>query len=165
MRFVYVSLVLSLVCGVAFAQRPLDVSQELSSQTTRSMAMLGSLTELSYAPEPVMEPAATPEIARFQRMKAMIKKQVNKAIDSNGYPTLMERKPPPAKKKSQVFLQNPYSPQPFANAAIDEAVDRMKGDHLNPAYERGMMGASQRYGIELSTNETDIFFLRFLCPT
>src|ERR1700742_3940772 len=113
MRFVYVSLVLSLVCGVAFAQRPLDVSQESSSQTTRSMAMLGSLTELPNAPEPVMEPAATPEIARFQRMKAMIKKQVNKAIDSNGYPTLMEWKPLTAKEKFQVFLHSTYSPQTF----------------------------------------------------
>ena len=129
------------------------------------MAMLGSLTELPNAPEPVMEPVATPEIARFQRMKAMIKKQVNKAIDSNGYPTLMEWKPLTAKEKFQVFLHSTYSPQTFANAAIDEAVDRMKGDHLNPAYERGMMGASQRYGIELSTNETDIFFQRFLFPT
>jgi hypothetical protein len=171
MRMICTILVLVSACGLASAQgTPMD--QTSSSQATRSMAMLGSLTgsltkdsitkdELPEAPEPV----STPEVARFQRMKGMIKKQINHAIDSNGYPNLVEWRPLTAKEKFQVFLHSTYSPQTFANAAIDETMDRVKGNHLNPAYERGMMGVGQRYGIELSTNETDVFFQRFLFPT
>lgn len=162
MRFLSTCLILASFCGVMCAQGTPDLSQISSSQATRSMALLETLPD---APEPAVAPTATPELARFQKMKAMIRKQVNKAIDSNGYPTLMEWKPLTAKQKFQVFLHSTYSPQTFANAAIDETMDRMKGDHLNKAYERGMMGASQRYGIELSTNETDVFFQRFLFPT
>jgi len=125
------------------------------------MAMLGTLPD---APEPTPGIAA-PDMAPFQRMKGMIKHQINHAIDSNGYPNLVEWKPLTAKQKFQVFLHSTYSPQTFANAAIDETMERVSGSHLNPAYEKGMMGVGQRYGIELSTNETDIFFQRFLLPT
>ena len=164
MRMTCTILVLISACGLATAQTtPLNASQSSSSQATRSMAMLGSIAEdrLPEAPEPV----AVPEVAGFQKMKGMIKKQINHAIDSNGYPNLVEWRPLTAKEKFQVFLHSTYSPQTFANAAIDETMDRVKGSHLNPAYERGMMGVGQRYGIELSTNETDVFFQRFLFPT
>jgi hypothetical protein len=177
MRLVCSILFLTSVCGLACAQAapngwPNDAQKISSSQQTRSLARLTLLTEntlpeaaLPDAPEPVAEPAAEPEVARFQRMKGMIKKQINQAIDSNGYPNLIEWHPLTAKEKFQVFLHSTYSPQTFANAAIDETMDRVQGNHLNPAYERGMLGVSQRYGIELSTNETSIFFQRFLFPT
>jgi hypothetical protein len=160
---VLITLVLTTACGLAAAQGIPENAQQSSSQATRSMAMLRSIPEdaLPEAPEPV----SVPEVAGFQKMKGMIKKQINHAIDSNGYPNLVEWRPLTAKEKFQVFLHSTYSPQTFANAAIDETMDRVKGDHLNPAYERGMMGVGQRYGIELSTNETDVFFQRFLFPT
>jgi hypothetical protein len=169
MRLVYSILFLASVCGLAFAQAaPADGQQTSSSQQTRSLARLTLLSE-NTLPEAALpdapEPVAAPEVARFQRMKGMIKKQINQAIDSNGYPNLVEWHPLTAREKFQVFLHSTYSPQTFANAAIDETMDRVQGNHLNPAYERGMLGVSQRYGIELSTNETSIFFQRFLFPT
>ena len=63
------------------------------------------------------------------------------------------------------FMHSTYSPRTFANAAIDEAADRAKGNHLNREYETGFRGVGQRYGINLATNETDVFFQRFLFPT
>ncbi|HEY3767285.1 MAG TPA: hypothetical protein VGN44_01315 [Candidatus Angelobacter sp.] len=179
MRLVSSILFLTSVCGLACAQAvpngsPNDAQKTSSSQQTRSLARLTLLPEntlpeatLPDAPEPMSapEPVAAPEVARLQRMKGMIKKQINQAIDSNGYPNLIEWHPLTAKEKFQVFLHSTYSPQTFANAAIDETMDRVQGNHLNPAYERGMLGVSQRYGIELSTNETSIFFQRFLFPT
>jgi hypothetical protein len=181
MRLVCAILVLLSAGGLACAQAVPngspnaalnDAQKASSSQQTRTLARMTLLTEntlpeaaLPDAPEPAAEPAAVPEVARFQRMKGLIKKQINQAIDSNGYPNLVEWRPLTAKEKFQVFLHSTYSPQTFANAAIDETMDRVQGNHLNPAYERGMLGVSQRYGIELSTNETSIFFQRFLFPT
>ncbi len=161
MRSVCTILVLTFVCGLAFAQRvPLDASQTSSSQATRSLALLEALPS---APEPA--PELVPDLARVQKMKLLIKRQVNHAIDSNGYPDLSEWKPLTGRQKFQVFLHSTYSPQTFANAAIDMAMDRAEGHHLNRAYETGPRGVAQRYGVELATNETDVFFQRFLFPT
>ncbi|HET8888586.1 MAG TPA: hypothetical protein VFQ41_06755 [Candidatus Angelobacter sp.] len=102
---------------------------------------------------------------RLLMMKNLIKRQVARAIDGKAYPSLSEWQPLTARQKFDVFLRSTYSPRTFANAAIDEAADRAKGRHLNREYETGFRGAGQAYGINLATNETDIFFQRFLFPT
>jgi hypothetical protein len=116
---------------------------------------------------PALESGTPPEpaLARMQLMKNLIKRQATQAIDGKRYPTLEEWRPLTAREKFQVFLHSTYSPRTFANAAIDESVDRVKGTRLNREYETGVRGAGQRYGIELATNETDVFFQRFLFPT
>jgi hypothetical protein len=150
MRVIKISLVLIFTCALATAQAPpLDPTESSSSIT------------MALADAPLV---ATP-VTRLQQMKNMIKLQVNRAIDGKPYPSLNEWKPLTAREKFDVFLHSTYSPRTFANAAIDEAADRAKGQHLNRAYETGFRGIGQRYGINLATNETDVFFQRFLFPT
>jgi len=101
----------------------------------------------------------------MQQMKNMIKLQVNRAIDGKQYPSVADWKPLTARQKFDVFLHSTYSPRTFFNIALDEAADRAKGKHLNREYETGFRGVGQRYGVSLATNETDVFFQRFLFPT
>ena len=61
--------------------------------------------------------------------------------------------------------RRPAGPDFPVPALPDEAADRAKGHHLNSEYETGVRGVGQRYGINLATNETDVFFQRFLFPT
>jgi len=119
-------------------------------------------------PQGLMDMAEAPLLpapTKIQQMKYMVKQQVNRAIDGKPYPSLSEWKPLTARQKFDVFLHSTYSPRTFANAAIDQAADWAKGRHLNREYETGFRGVGQRYGINLATNETDIFFQRFLFPT
>jgi hypothetical protein len=157
MRFFKISLVLALACGLAAAQDTLLESTQLVS--TRAFVMPGALVGAPPAAPPV-----APELARFQKMKLLIKKQVTHAIDAS-YPALDEWKPLTSREKFHVFLHSTYSPWTFANAAIDQATDHVKGRHLNKEYETGFRGVSQSYGIALATSETDVFFQRFLFPT
>ncbi|HEY1528158.1 MAG TPA: hypothetical protein VGH51_18175 [Candidatus Angelobacter sp.] len=148
MRFIHLGLVVILIGALASAQAPADVTESSSS------------TVLAMAEAPLVLPAA-----RFQQMKDLIKLQFNRAIDGKRYPSLDEWKPLTARQKFDVFLHSTYSPRTFANAAIDEAADRARGRHLNQEYETGIRGVGQRYGINLATTETDVFFQRFLFPT
>ena len=149
MRALYFNLVLLFTCTLASAQAPPPGSPELS-------------------PNPVMAMAEAPLVSpppRLVIMKNLIKRQVVRAIDGKTYPSLYEWQPLTARQKFDVFLHSTYAPRTFANAAIDEAADRAKGRHLNREYERGFLGVGQRYGINLATAETDVFFQRFLFPT
>src|SRR6476620_7460553 len=148
MRFLKIIPVLILTCTLASAQAPPLDPMESSSVAT---ALAGS---------PPLAPST-----RTQQMKSMIKLQVNRAIDGKTAPSLNEWQPLTAREKFNVFLHSTYSPRTFANAAIDEAADRAKGKHLNREYETGFRGVGQRYGINLATNATDVFFQRFLFPT
>lgn len=150
MRFLNIIPVLILTCALASAQAPPPDATESSSAAT--MASAGS-------------PPVAPSATRMEQMKSMIKLQVNRAIDGKTSPSLNEWKPLTAREKFNVFLHSTYSPRTFANAAIDEAADRARGNHLNREYETGFRGVGQRYGINLATNETDVFFQRFLFPT
>lgn len=148
MRFkLKIGLVLILACGMAAAQGtpPINPAQ----QGTETVAASGT-------------PPAAP-VSRVQQMKNLVKNQVSRAIGRT-YPDAGEWKPLTARQKFDVFLHSTYSPRTFANAAIDEAADRAKGRHLNREYETGFLGAGQRYGINLATTETDVFFQRFLFP-
>jgi hypothetical protein len=147
MRFkLLTGLILILACAITAAQGPPPFSPE--------------------QPELMSAGGGTPPIApvtRVQQMKSLVKNQVSRAIGKN-YPNLGEWKPLTAREKFDVFLHSTYSPRTFANAAIDEAADRAKG-RQNREYETGLLGAGQRYGINLATTETDVFFQRFLFPT
>jgi hypothetical protein len=149
MRPLYISLVLFLTCALASAQVPPEASAPSPN------------TFMAVAEAPLVSPPP----ARFAMMKNLIKRQVARAIDGKAYPSVAEWEPLSTRQKFDVFLHSTYSPRTFANAAIDEAADRAKGHHLNREYETGFLGVDQRYGINLATAETDVFFQRFLFPT
>jgi len=142
---------LVLICGgaVATAQAPPPDDSQSSSSIT-----------MALAEAPLVAP-----VPKMQQMKNLIKLQMNRAINGKPYPSLIEWQPLTARQKFDVFLHSTYSPRTFANAAIDEMAERARGHHLNQEYERGVLGVGQRYGINLATNETDVFFQRFLFPT
>lgn len=149
MRSLYISLVLFFTCAFASAQAPPPNAPEPSPNALMAMAEA-----------PLVSPPP-----RLVVMKNLIKHQVARAIDGKPYQSVSEWQPLSARQKFDVFLHSTYSPRTFANAAIDEAADRVKGHHLNREYETGFLGVGQRYGINLATNETDVFFQRFLFPT
>jgi len=148
MRSFYISVVLFFTCVLASAQAPPEASEPSPNAL---MAM---------AEAPLVSPPP-----RLEVMKNLIKHQVARAIDGKAYPSVAEWQPLSARQKFDVFLHSTYAPRTFANAAIDEAADRAKGHHLNREYETGFLGVGQRYGINLATTETDVFFQRFLFPT
>jgi len=153
MRSLYISLVLFFICALASAQAPLEPSGAPGPSANALMAM----AEAPLVPSP-------PRL-NMVMMKNLIKHQVARAIDGKAYPSVTEWQPLTARQKFDVFLHSTYAPRTFANAAIDEAADRAKGHHLNREYETGFRGVGQRYGINLATNETDVFFQRFFFPT
>lgn len=137
----------------------------ISALASAQAPPLDDATESSSVVMAVAEAPLLPPPTRFQQMRNMIKLQVNRAIDGKAYPSVSEWQPLTARQKFDVFLHSTYAPRTFANAAIDEAADRAKGRHLNREYETGFRGVGQRYGINLATAETDVFFQRFLFPT
>lgn len=146
----YISLILFFTCAFASAQAPPpNAAPEPSPNALIVMAEA-----------PLVSPPP-----RLEVMKNLIKQQVVRVIDGKPYQSVSEWQPLSARQKFDVFLHSTYSPRTFANAAIDEAADRVKGRHLNREYETGFLGVGQRYGINLATNETDVFFQRFLFPT
>lgn len=150
MRSLNIIAVLIFTCGLVSAQAPPPNDATESSSSIMAMAEA---------------PLVSPPPARLEMMKNLIRRQVARAIDGKAYQSLSEWQPLSARQKFDVFLHSTYSPRTFANAAIDEAADRAKGHHLNREYETGFRGVGQRYGINLATAETDVFFQRFLFPT
>ncbi|HXA84471.1 MAG TPA: hypothetical protein VNZ47_05320 [Candidatus Dormibacteraeota bacterium] len=161
--------VLIFTCTLAIAQVPLPDASESSSSVTLAIAKAPplDLNESSSGVTRAMaeDPLLAQPVTRMQQMKNMIKLQVNRAIDGKPYPSLVDWQPLTARQKFDVFLHSTYSPRTFFNVALDEAADRAKGNHLNREYEKGFRGVGQRYGVSLATNETDVFFQRFLFPT
>jgi hypothetical protein len=149
-RFLHSILLVVFTGALALAEGPTP-----PADTTEFSSSLIAMAEAPLLPQPT----------RLQQMKYMIKAQVNRAIDGKPYPTLSEWKPLTARQKFDVFLHSTYAPRTFANAAIDEAADWAKGRRLNREYETGALGVGQAYAINLATNETDVFFQRFLFPT
>lgn len=94
-------------------------------------------------------------------MTAMVKKSIQKAIDRNGS-TVAQWHPLTPRQKFQVFVSHTYAPRTFANAAMDAAMDRI--ENHNSQYAAGFAGAAQRFGVELTKSETNVFFGRFLIP-
>jgi hypothetical protein len=150
MNWIKISLAVVLACGVAAAQESLMEGTVLVTPSS-------SLTTAGATP-------AAPQPMGMGKMKLLIKQQVNKVIDGS-YPSVTEWQPLTKREKFNVFLHSTYSPWTFANAAIDQATDHVKGRQLSQEYETGFRGQAQRYGIALATTETDVFFQRFLFPT
>ncbi|MBZ5503881.1 MAG: hypothetical protein LAO78_00210 [Acidobacteriia bacterium] len=154
MRFTNFILVLLFGCGIASAQQALVASVPFAPNPIVGMVEA-----------PLVEPLLAPPMPRFQQMKNLIKLQITRVVDGKTYLSVREWQPLTAGEKFQVFLHSTHSPRTFFNAAFDEAADRAKGRRLNREYEAGFRGVGQRYGINLATNETDVFFQRFLFPT
>lgn len=147
MRFLSkISLVIAMFSGLAAAQGPPRVPL---ADPPQSSSIAGTPPN---APEPKLE-----------KMKGLIKTQVQKAIDGKYYPAVGEWHPLTARQKFDVFLHSTYAPTTFINAGVDVVADRVKG-RQNPEYETGIRGWGQHYGINLATSETDVFFQRFLFP-
>jgi hypothetical protein len=164
----FLTLVLIFSCGFASAQAPPDTTESSSVvaiEPNSSSSVMALAPDSSSGLMAIAEMPLLVQPTRLQQMKNMIKLQVNRAIDGKAYPSLSEWKPLTARQKFDVFIHSTYSPRTFANAAIDQVADRVKGNHLNREYETGFRGVGQAYGINLATNETDVFFQRFLFPT
>lgn len=120
--------------------------------------------EQTIRPETRGPDPGTPDISNLHRMTAMIKKQINKAIDGKPYPDLENWQPLTTGQKFDVFRQRTYSPLTFIAAGVD-AVKDSSIRKRNPEYERGWMGFGQEFGVYLGVSETSVFFGRFLMPT
>src|SRR5262249_24102180 len=147
-----IGLTVVVFCGLAIAQ-------STSPQLNAPLQLFGgeplqlASTPVHFAPQwvqlasldPSPPPAPMPRITQIkalmkpQQMKALIKTQVNKAIDGKPYPSITEWHPLTPRQKFDVFLHSTYSPSTFLNAGIDVVADRVKGRN-NPEYETGMMG-------------------------
>ena len=150
MNLMKISLAVVLACGVAAAQNSLMEGTALVSPSS-------SLTTTVSMP-------AAPQPMGMGKMKLLIKKQVTQVINGS-YPSVSAWEPLTAREKFNVFLRSTYSPWTFANAAVDQVTDHVKGRQLSQEYETGFRGQAQSYGIALATTETDVFFQRFLFPT
>jgi hypothetical protein len=109
-----------------------------------------SSEELPEAPTP-----------RMQRVKTMVRKQVEKAINQS-CPPLQQWQPLSPEQKFRVFLRHTIAPRTFAGAAVDALSNKWLND--NYEYARGFAGYSQHYAIELANGESDALFQTFLIP-
>lgn len=107
------------------------------------------------------QPSGTFAFMRPQNVKALLKHQLKKAIDGKPYPLLQDWEPLTTRQKFHFFVAHTYSPNTFLGAGIDALKFSTLGKG-NPEYERGIMGFGQRYGINLATSETNVFFGKFL---
>jgi hypothetical protein len=101
---------------------------------------------------------------RAQQVKYLVKQQLKKAIDGRFYPSLENWHPLTAREKFEVFLVHTHSSNTFLGAGID-ALKFSTIRKKNLEYEPSFMGFGQRWGIDLATSETNVFFERFLIPT
>lgn len=98
---------------------------------------------------------------KLERMKALVKTEVQKAIDQS-CPPVQQWQPLTTGQKFRLFLKHTDSPRTFAGAAVDAAADKWQNDNLE--YARGFAGYSQHYGVELASGESDALFESFLIP-
>jgi hypothetical protein len=103
-----------------------------------------------------------PATSVFGQVTTLMKKQVNRAIDSGSYPDRSNWQPLTVKQKFHFFLDRTYSLDTFAAAAVDAAADSITGN--NKHYDSGIPGYAQHYGVELGTSETNVFFQKFFFP-
>jgi hypothetical protein len=151
MRSLIAGFVLLLFSALAVAQGTLAVNSQ-------------DIVQAHLAGAPVQgAPPLTFGAVRVQQVKHLIKQQLKKAIDGRSYPSLETWHPLTAREKFEVFLTHTYSPNTFLGAGID-AVKFSTIRRRNPEYEQSFMGFGQRYGINLATSETNVFFERFLLP-
>jgi len=137
--------------------------------STLSMAQETAGFEVQEIVQPPSAPirgalARSFDFMRPQQVRALVKQQLKKAIDGKAYPSLQNWRPLTARQKFDVFVAHTYSSNTFLGAGID-ALKFSTIRHRNLEYETSFMGFGQRYGINLATSETNVFFERFLLPT
>jgi len=120
------------------------------------------------APEPRLPstcpqgtPPREPPPPVIGQVEEFVEQQMKKAVYKEA-PSLTKWKPLSPQEKFQVFLNYSYSPITFGSAGISTLEDIMTS--YNARYETGVAGLAQRYGVALSTSETDVFFQSFLMP-
>lgn len=145
-----------LIAGLVLTLSMLSMAQE-----TASVAVTDTIPPPSAQADKL--PIRAFAFIRPQNVKSLVKHQLKKAIDGKQYPSLNEWQPLTTRQKFDVFLKHTYSPNTFLSAGIDALKFSTVGNG-NSEYERGFMGTGQRYGINLATSETDVFFERFLFP-
>lgn len=107
----------------------------------------------------------TPPVSQpgtIDQVKKLVVNGLNDAIAGKHYLALNEWQPLTPQQKFHTFLVYTYSPRTFANAGVDALKDKIEGG--DRAYQPGVAGVAQHYGVELATSETDVFFERFLIP-
>ena len=109
-------------------------------------------------------PAGLFGFMRPQQVKYLVKQQLRRAIDGRAYPAFEDWQPLTAREKFEVFLVHTHSSNTFLGAGID-ALKFSTIRKRNSEYETSFMGFGQRWGIDLATGETNVFFERFLMPT
>lgn len=139
----------------ALAQTPPFVTSMQMSEPEPYDAAEAALRTIPSAP-------ALQKTGLSSRVKKEVKKGIQQAIDQSD-PAVVQWRPLTPAQKFHVFVTHTYAPSTFAGAAIDAAADRI--ENHNPGYAPGFTGALQRYGVELTTSETEVFFGKFLIPT
>src|SRR6476660_8433191 len=143
-----ISLAVVLACGVAAAQESLMDGTELVSPSS-------SLTTTGARPTAPQPTGTGNQPMGMGKMKLLIKQQVNKVIDGS-YPSVTEWQPLTKREKFNVFLRSTYSPWTFANAAVDQMTDHVKGRQLSQEYETGFRGQAHCFFNATATTETDV---------
>jgi hypothetical protein len=145
-----------LIAGILLASSTLSMAQETAIVEAKATNQPPSVQTDTL-------PVRALAFIRPKNVKLLVKHQLKKAIDGKQCPTLNEWHPLTARQKLDVFVTHTYSPNTFLGAGIDALKFSTMGGG-NSEYERGVMGAGQRYGINLATSETNVFFERFLFP-
>ena len=149
MRALLYSLALFILCPFAFGQGTAPPSPEQLEAVQLDQAA-GTPPEFCPA-------------GKMEQVKTLVKAEVNKAVMGKPYPSVDNWRPLTASEKFHTFLVSTYRPQTFASALVDASANTLFPD--SKEYETGFRGFGQRYGINLATSETDVFFERFLIPT
>lgn len=104
-----------------------------------------------------------PESSTFDKMKLLLEKEVDKAIEGKPRPDVENWHPLTTREKFDVFLTHTHAHQTFVAAGVDALKESIRNS--NPEYERSFMGLGQRYGVNLGVSETEVFFEQFLAPS
>ncbi len=117
---------------------------------------------LPSAYEPFVFPATT-TVNQTQRLREMVKKEINQAMMSENRPAAETWRPLTKQEKFQTFVKSIYAPGTCTGASMNAVTEKF----LFPdrGYQPGWAGLGQYYGVMLANSETDLFFRRFLLPT
>ncbi len=150
MRSFFASLALCVISAFCMAQ------ETASSEATKAVP--------PGNPSSSQQPPGAFGFMRPENVKTLVKHQLKKAIDGKPYPLLQNWEPLTTREKLHFFVAHTYSPNTFLGAGIDALKFSTLGGG-NPEYESGIVGFGQRYGINLATSETNVFFGKFLFPS
>jgi hypothetical protein len=130
---------------------PIDPEQRL--QLEREKAKKKSMLPAYPGPWPA---------ATVDNLRRMAMEQINRAIMTPAGPGVSQWTPLTSREKFHTFLVSTYAPQTFVAAGLDAIRGKTLSD--NSAYARSLPGLGQHFAVALATNETDVFFQKFLLP-